>query len=759
MSNRLKDRPTSYVLFDKNDELLGARIAKDEQWRFPMMDSIPLKFEKAITTFEDKDFNSHWGLDLSSLLRATIQNLKERRVVSGASTITMQLMRIGNPGAKRNVLQKIKEIFLAFKKELHSTKEQILLEYCTHAPFGGNVVGLETASWRYYRKAPQNLSWSEASTLAVLPNAPALIHPGKNRNQLKRKRDFLLGRLLAASYIDSMEWRLALLEPIVPNPKNLENEAPHFLEKLKSENKHMSRFNTTIDVEIQAEVNDLVERHNKLNQQKGIYNVGVIVVSNQNKKIRAYTGNTKGTSRENYNDMVLAPRSSGSILKPLLYGLAIEDGMITPSQLAEDIPISYKGFSPKNYNRKFHGAISYDKVISKSLNVPSVTLLKKYDLRRFLNDLRELGFKTLDKSSDYYGLPLILGGGDVRLWDLANVYSEAAHTLSTFISQDAQYLENPVQDLIWDRDYVIDKPSYSFQPNKLSAGSIWAMLEAMKKLERPNNDGQWERFTSSKHIHWKTGTSYGYKDAWAVGITKEYTVAVWVGNSDGEPRPDIIGVSAAGSLLFDIFNALPIRKSFDKPFDDLQKKEICLESGHIAGAHCKNIVEKFLPTKACNTQSCPYHKLIYVNKESGERVFMDCLSTSQIQDTSWFVLPSEMAYYYKSYHPTYAALPQFDEACLPYGDTEAPIAFIYPREDIEIVLPINLKSEKENCVIKASHKDEKSTIFWHVNNSYYGKTEDFHEIALDLNAGEYTVSIQDQTGQIIRKKITVLSTE
>jgi len=455
----------------------------------------------------------------------------------------------------------------------------------------------------------------------------------------------------------------------------------------------------------------------------------------------------------------MAPRSSGSILKPLLYGLAIEDGLISPYELAADIPLSYNGFSPKNYNRKYHGAIAMDAVIAKSLNVPSVALLQKYNLTRFLGDLKQLGFRTFDKDGDYYGLPLILGGGDVCLWDLANVYSELAQTLNTFNSKDAKYLKNSSNKLVWNQKYNPELPVYGFESNKMSAGSIWSMLQAMKKIERPNDDGQWEKFSSSKDIHWKTGTSYGYKDAWSVGISKEYTVAVWVGNSSGEPRPDIIGVSAAGSVLFDVFNALSVKESFDQPFDDLVQKEFCVSSGHMAGEHCHDKVDRYLPLSALTSKSCPYHKLIYVNKENGQRVFKDCLADSEIVDTSWFNLPPEMAYFYKSFNPSYASMPTLDASCQSFSENASSLAFIYPKENIEVVLPKNLKSERENCVLKASHKDANSKVFWHVNNSYFGKTEDFHEIELNLEAGEYVVSIHDEYGNSKQKKIKVLTTD
>lgn len=759
MKNHLEDKPSSFVLFDENQELLGARIATDGQWRFPKMESVPNKFKLSLFVFEDKDFESHIGIDFTSLGRAVIQNVKEKRVVSGASTLTMQLMRMHYPKADRNILQKIKEMTLALKKELHFSKNDILLDYCTHAPFGGNVVGLETASWRYFGKSPDKLSWSESCLLAVLPNAPSLIHPGKNRERLKVKRNNLLGKLFHSGHIDSLDYQLALLEPIVPSPKNLENFAPHFLEKVKRQKSDQSRIYTTINKEIQRNVLNVIADHKAINQQKDINNAGAIIINNRDRSVKAYIGNTKGKGHENYNDMVMAPRSSGSILKPILYGLAIDDGLISPIELTRDIPLSFNGFSPKNYNKKFYGAISYDQVISKSLNVPSVDLLQKYNLTRFLNDLRTLGFETIDKSADYYGLPLILGGADVCLWDLAKVYSNMAQTLTVYTENNSKYNDDNNLDLHYLSDHRRSDLTLKFEQNAFSAGSIWSVFEAMKKVERPNEDGQWEKFSSSKQIHWKTGTSYGHKDAWAVGVTPEFTVAVWVGNSDGEPRPDIIGVKAAGTLLFDIFNVLDIRKSFELPYDDCEKHMVCTKSGQVASQFCKHSKEVFLPSNSNRVKKCQYHKSILLNQKSGQMVYRDCLPANRLLDTVWFELSPEWAFYYKKYHPSYSPIPKMDKQCKGNYEGQKNLAFIYPKEDSEIVLPRNLKSQKEHCVLKASHKDSESTIFWHVNNQYYGKTEDVHELSLDLDDGEYLVSIQDVDGNTISRSIKVLLTD
>ena len=755
MSSSLDDRPSSYIVFSKNNELLGARIAEDGQWRFPHMDSVPYRFATAVIEFEDRDFYSHFGIDFSSVIRAIKQNMKEKKVVSGASTLTMQLMRLHYPKAKRNLIQKIKEVLFAVRYELFHSKEDILLDYCTHAPFGGNVVGMETASWRYFDKSPESLSWAEASMLAVLPNAPGLIHPGRNRDALNAKRDRLLKRLYDRNIIDSTEYVLSIAEPLIPSPENLKNIAPHLSEMIKKN--AVKRSHTTIDKDIHMDVASIINEHHFLNKQKNIQNAAVIVIDNKTQSVLSYHGNTAGSDHENYNDMILRPRSTGSILKPLLYAMAIEDGLITPRQLVNDIPISINGFSPKNYNHQHYGAIPFDKVISKSLNVPSVNLLQEYNIDRFLLDLKSLGFTSFDNSADYYGLPLILGGGEVNLWELTQAYSYLADVLNTYTNENSRYNRYGVPILSVLQQSKQIKKEMSFEPNLISASSIWHMFKAMLEVERPSEDGQWEKFSSSKKIHWKTGTSYGNRDAWSIGVTPQYTVGVWVGNSDGEGQKDIIGVKSAGRLLFDIYNVLDVNEVFEMPYDDMTEVSICMASGHLASDHCIETYQDFVSNNSQETRFCPYHVPVFLNNQSGLLTYQDCVSSSDIIDTSWFVVSPEVIQYYKQYNPAYSPLPRLEASCIEYNDDAQQLAFIYPHENSSLFLPHNLYGEREKCIFKARHKDSNSKIYWHINDRFYTITEDIHEVALDLEYGDYIVTILDEAGLKQSRNISIIN--
>lgn len=754
--SELDKLPVSFVLYDANETLLGARIAEDEQWRFPEMDSVPYKFEKSIMAFEDKNFYDHFGIDLKAILRAVYLNVKEKRIVSGASTISMQLMRLHDLNAKRTIAQKVMEVFKAIKFEAQYSKRDILQKYITHAPFGGNVIGLEAASWRYLGKSPFNLSWAETCMLAVLPNAPSLINLGKNRDKLLTKRNRLLQRLFDLGVLDETAYRLALLEKIPPKPKSLPNWAPHFLEKVKAENA-LPRFTSTLNLDIQSLLSSVVEDHHLINSQKGIHNMGVVIVNNRTKQVKGYIGNTAGNKFQNYNNMVERPRSSGSILKPILYGMSMHNGMITPDELAEDVPLSIGGFSPKNYNRNHFGVVPYSTMIAKSLNVPAVNLLKDYGIARFLNDLKAFGFRTLKYDSDYYGLPLILGGAEVNLMDLVSIYSGMAETLNLFSENNSKYLTNGFNKILHNKKAQLTENQFQFEPRFLSAGAIWSTFNAMLQVERPNEEGQWQKYNGAQSIHWKTGTSYGNRDAWAIGVTSDYTVGVWVGNSSGEPQPEIVGVSAAGSILFDCFNFLPSSHPFEMPFDDMIEKQICVHSGMIASDNCKSVELKSIPLSNQRNSMCKYCQKTFLNAKNGRLIYQDCAAGFDVIDTSYFVLPPLASYYYKQNNPTYSDIPPLDITCQSLSFQQASLAFEYPREDVTVYLPNDLSGVKEKCVFKAKHKREDVKIFWHINDNYLGSTEEIHHMAVDLTSGDYKLTIQDEFGMTQSQWVSVVS--
>jgi len=396
--------------------------------------------------------------------------------------------------------------------------------------------------------------------------------------------------------------------------------------------------------------------------------------------VLAYVGNTKPTGKikhSNNVDITRAPRSSGSILKPFLYSAMINNGDILSNTLINDIPIQISGYSPKNYSLSFDGAVAAGKALSRSLNVPMVNMLKQYGVEKFHHLLQKIGMTTLYYPSNHYGLSLILGGAEVNLWDITGMYASMARVLNKY-NYDAHYYKNDIHPL----KFIYSnkkKPQIKIKDNTLNASSIYECFEALSELNRPTYEHAWKSFSSSNKIAWKTGTSFGFRDAWSVGVNKKYAVGVWCGNADGVGRPALLGIGVAAPILFDIFNILPSSEWFEKPVEEMTQVNICRESGYKAGKYCSPIDYKWISNTGLKTNKCPYHKLIHLNKDSSYRVNTGCEKIENIIHKTFFTLPPIQEWYYKRKHPLYQNIPPIDPKCA--GDNSNKIMeFIYPKE-------------------------------------------------------------------------------
>jgi len=715
-----KNTSYSTVVTDRNGELLGARIASDGQWRFPPSDTIPEKFKVALIEFEDKHFAYHPGVDLLAIGRALVDNIKAGHVTSGGSTITMQVIRMSRR-KERTISQKCIEAVLATRLELRCSKKKILALYAAHAPFGGNVVGLEAASWRYFGRPADELSWGEAATLAVLPNSPSDIHPGKNRDRLLLKRNSLLRDLNKRGKISDAELGLAIDEPLPSEPVALPQEARHLTEHY-CKTAPGERSRTAIDIHIQRMVQATADQWNEEFSRSGAKDLAVVVEDVHTGEVIAYVGNANPDTPRPGSDVDIArsPRSTGSILKPILYCSLLQEGTILPNTLLPDIPVNIGGFSPQNFNRQFAGAVPAGEALARSLNVPSVHMLRKEGVPKFLEVLRKCGMTTLSKSASHYGLSLILGGGEGTLLDITSMYAKMS----------ASY-----QDTKGDTK---DKKSWLNGFPLTDKCALWWTFDALKEVNRPD-EMDWRIVSSVKKVAWKTGTSYGFRDAWAVGVTADYAVGVWVGNAQGQGVAGLTGARTAGPVLFDVFNMLPTieRKEvysrngwFLEPVPgDYTLAEVCKESGCLKGINCEDADTLMLPVKSMKSEPCPYHKTI------------DGIKT--------FVLPPSMEWYYRQHHPEY-------HPYIPKNDPDfAPMQFIYPESDAIVYIPRQLDGSIAGVTFNLAHRVADSQVFWHLDNEYLGKTQFIHQMRVNPAPGRHTVTVVDESGNSLSVGFTV----
>lgn len=746
LPQRLFQSPTSTVLTDADGALMNARIASDGQWRFPPMDSVPPRFRAAILAFEDQYFAFHNGVHAPALCRALFQNIAAGRVVSGGSTLTMQVVRMSRQNPARTIVEKMSECLRALRLEWRMDKDEILKAYASHAPMGGNVVGLEAAAWRYFGRSPWDLSWAESATLAVLPNAPALVYPGRRSTQLRAKRDRLLRKLAVHGWLDGTDLRLALAEPLPEAPHPLPQRSPHLADYLLQQGATGLRLRTTIDSELQQQCAAVLGVHHQRLSQQEIQNGAVLVAEVATGAIQAYVGNTHDPGHNHHNavDIVQAPRSTGSVLKPLLYASMIDRGAMCPDQLFPDVPITLGDFSPKNFDDTYRGAVPASEALARSLNIPAVRMLQDYGVAPFLFDLHELGFRHMERSAGHYGLSLILGGAEASLWELVQAYA--------FLSQSC--LGISPEPLVTDH-----RTLPQFAPRRLPhPAAVFETYNALRQVKRPSNETGWEQFASSYPVAWKTGTSFGSRDAWALASTGTHVIGVWIGNADGEGRPGISGIQAAAPVLFDILDRLDHSGWFKRPLTDLVPVEICSKSGYRAGRNCPSTHSHRLPANCGAAPACPHHRRVFIDRATGLRADSRCRPVEALEAKNWFVLPPAEAWFYRLNHPDFKRLPAVLPGCGDDFETQ-PIALLYPRSDHPVYLPTDLDGTQQQLLLKAAHTQPDMTLHWHLDQTYLGSTREIHHLQIAPNPGEYVLTLVDADGAALARPLTVLGTE
>jgi penicillin-binding protein 1C len=750
-------------MYASGGELAGARIAADGQWRFPPRQQIPKRLADCIVAYEDRRFFYHPGFDPAAIVNAAWLNLSHARNLRGGSTITMQVARLAMGNKRRTIRQKILETAWAAFLETVYSKQSLLAMYAANAPFGGNVVGAETAAWRYFGRDPYDLSWAECAALAVLPNSPALIHPGRNRIALKNKRDRLLRTLHASGRLNRVDCELACMEPLPDSPAQLPNDAPHLLESFAAGDMKGQRITSTIDISLQQRLQQIVNGYAQQYSSNHIHNIAAILADVETGHILAYAGNAthrNGPIPSQSVDIINAERSTGSLLKPILYAAMLHEGMILPSTLIADIPLNLGGFSPRNYNRTFQGAAPAHKAIEQSLNVPLVRMLTMYGPGRFISLLKQWGMSTLRHSESHYGASLILGGAECTLIEMVGMYASMARLLSHYSRYDGMYDPADIHSLRAAPSQVRLKPVQHLtdprlrQSGPLSYISLYQTFAAMSALNRPEEESDWQQFSSMKKIAWKTGTSYGNRDGWAIGLTPQYIAGVWVGNASGEGRPGLTGVGYAAPVLFNIFSMLPSSSWFDFPYDEAELAAVCRQSGHRASHICPDADTVYIAAAGLRSEVCRHHQLVHLSSDKKFRVSLSCEEARNIVTCPWFVLPPAQAWYYRNHHADYIPLPPFRPDCDPSG-AEA-MEVIYPQPGASLYLPKGYSGQPERFVFRAAHSRPNATIFWHLGDEYLGQTSGLsHHISCRAGKGSHVLVLIDEMGVRVETRFRV----
>ena len=741
---------TSYstVIEDVKGNILTAAIASDGQWRFPAATAVPAKFKTCLLQFEDEYFYQHPGVNPVAIVRALWQNTTKRKRISGGSTLTMQTIRIAGKGRRRNVWHKCIEILLALRLEMRYSKEEILQLYVAHAPFGGNVVGLEAASWRYFGRSPDKLSWAEAAMLAVLPNSPALIYPGKNQVKLFAKRNRLLLKLKNKGIIDGLTYRLAILERVPEAPFPLPNMAPHLFLRAVKDGLQGNRIRTSLAISLQHRATEVLNRYHLMLKANGVFNGCAIIIDVKTGKVLAYIGNTNVKEKEHGGevDIIASQRSYGSLMKPFLYAFALDEGKIAPHSLLPDYPIVFDGYAPQNFSGSFEGVVPAGNALTQSLNIPFVKLLQEYGIEIYHYKLHGIGCQSITKPAGHYGLSIILGGAESTLWEMTGIYAGMARTLNNFKLYHGKYRH---------ADFLA--PTYLAHPLKqdtvysqvplMSAGALWHTFKAMADVNRSDLESNWKSFATSNKISWKTGTSFGFRDAWSIGVTPEYAIGVWLGNADGEGRAGLQGITTASPIMFELFGLVhPSSSWFLEPEWDLRDALICKQSGYRASEFCDEKETVRIPKGSLKAATCKYHKAIHFDKTGTLRVNSNCESVFEMQIKNHFVLPPIMEWYFKKHHTNYQVLPAFKTGCDAQAGQQN-MQFIYPRSLTKIFVPREIDGEMGKTVFELAHRKSATKVFWHLDGVYLGYTKNIHQMPLAPLEGKHHLSVVDENGE------------
>jgi penicillin-binding protein 1C len=740
----------SPVLLAADGRLLDARLADDEQWRFPRLKSVPNRFFQVLLQYEDRRFFLHRGVDLLAVARAMAQNLKRRRIVSGGSTITMQVIRSARKNRGRTFPEKFLEMLLALRLELSCSKKEILSLYAANAPFGGNIVGVDAASWFYFGRSAEALSWAEAAFLAVIPNDPGLIASAKSRQLLQEKRDRLLRLLLERKQLTPLEYSLARAENIPNGPRPVPRLASHLLTTLAAQKPRQRLFQTQIQPRLQEMLLRLIRNEGEKLLAKNIRNLAALIIDNRLGTVAAYVGNISRDRKAEDGqdvDLIQSPRSTGSILKPFLYAALLHEGGLTPRTLVADTPVHFSGYIPENFDRHFRGAVPAREALAWSLNIPAIHMLQQYGIPRFYNLLKKWGMTTLTRPPGGYGLTLILGGAEGTLYQVTRMYAglvqmamgDAGRRNEIRMLPDDKILPLPMKDL--------------------GPAAAFLTLEALTEVNRPDQEGFWKQFNSSKWVAWKTGTSFGLRDAWAVGMTPAYTVGVWAGNADGEGNPNLTGLSTAAPVLFDILQVLDTGGAIPAPNLWLQEITVCRDSGFLAGDLCPAVTVN-MPRESHFTQGCPYHQLVHLERSKRYRVDSACESVERMVHVPWFVLPPLPEYYFRRYHPEYRALPPYRPDCAELIQAESgrqAMSLVYPEANTAVYIPVDLDGKPGQVIFEAIHRRPETVIYWHIDDRYVAATRQFHQISVDPAPGPHLLVLVDEQGRRLERRFTVLN--
>jgi penicillin-binding protein 1C len=727
----------STIIVSSDSTVIYAFLSRDEKWRMKTeLSEITPLLRKAIIFKEDKYFYYHRGINVFAIGRALVSNIFERKRTSGASTITMQVARLLEP-KNRTYLNKLIEMFRASQIEFHYSKDEILQLYLNLVPFGGNLEGVKAASVLYFEKSPNHLSLAELTALSIIPNRPNSLILGKDNQYIVEQRNKWLGRFQKASLFPLQDIEDAMNEPLVAFRHETPRIAPQYAYRLKCQYPDNPIISTLLDYPKQVKVQNLVKNYINRIYNRNIKNASVLVIDNLHNCVICYIGSADFFNKDDAGqvDGVQAVRSPGSTLKPLLYGIAFDQGIISPKFKIADVPVSYSGYEPQNYDEQYNGFVTAEFALINSLNIPAVKILQQLKTETFVRSLKKIGFEQIRKDEKKLGLSLVLGGCGVTLEQLTKMYHSFAN-------------KGIYTDLNW---LSADTATGGFQV--ISPESAYMLTEILSKVKRPDLPLEWQNSTDLPRVAWKTGTSYGRKDAWSLGYNKNYTIGVWVGNFSSEGVQELSGSGSAAPLLFEIFNTLDYHSEaewYDVP-QSIEFRLVCSETGLPYNDFCENVIsDSYIPSVSPNSL-CDHLKMSYISPDSSISYCKTCIPENGYIQAWYPNIKAEMVSYYELKQVNYSKVPKHNPDCERVFVEGAP-EITSPMYQVEYFVD---KSDTTEIMLSCNAANDVDRVFWYINDKFYKSASPVQKVFFKPFDGQIKISCTDDKGRNSNTLITV----
>ena len=725
----------STIIEDNKGNVINAYLTPDQKWRMKTeLGEISPLLQKTIVAKEDRHFYAHPGINPLAVVRALFNNVFKMRRTSGASTITMQVAKALEPG-KRNFGSKIREMFRALQLEMKYSKKEILQLYLNLVPYGGNIEGVKAASMLYFNKDPDHLSLAEITALSVIPNRPGSLVPGKHNDAIIRERNRWLHKFAERKVFTEKEIEDALAEPLNVSRRAVPHYAPHLSYRLKKRGGDVIK--THIDLNTQLKTEKIVEDYVRIQRLRGIRNAAVVILDNKTNQVITYVGSSgfNDTTDGGQVDGIKAVRQPGSTLKPLLYALCFDEGLLTPKTMMTDVVVNYDGYAPENYDGKFNGYVTVEQALGHSLNIPAVKGLRLLGHEKMIRALSDIGFRQVQKDRRKLGLSLILGGCGATLEELTGLFSSFAN--------NGKYIRPSYSEK--------DKPGNPVR--LLSPAACYMTTGILSNINRPDFPLNWTATERMPKIAWKTGTSYGRRDGWSIGYNKRFTVGVWTGNFSGTGVADLNGSRTATPLLFRIFNTIDYDSDeawFQQP-DDCDIRQVCSETGLVPGEQCNSRVTDYFIPLISQTKICDNRKEIMVTPDEKISYCKSCAPAAGYRKKWYRSIEPGMQEWFASNRISYEAIPPHNPSCELIFKGAAPV-ITSPLNGSEYLIS---KQQPEPLQLVARTGNDVSKVYWYINDKFFKSSHPAEKQFFIPPEGPVKISCTDDKGRNRESRIVV----